>query len=750
VILSVTANGVPHGEFTLRRTSDGDYWVSAGDLPRLGVAPQEQARRTVGSESYYSLRALGAAAIEYNEAELSLSLRFPAEGLEGARIDLSNRPPPTHVEQARTSLILSYRLSARRALGQTDLLGDSDVNVRWQGLLLRQETHLDTSGTVRRIARGRSQAIYDDVPNARRFIAGDVLSSAGAYGSAITGAGLQLLKLYDLTPDIITQPTASFQTSATLPSQVEVAVDGNVVSRTSVGPGPITINNLLDNGGARTVRVTVTDASGRREVIERPFLFTDSVLARGLHDYGYFVGRRSELAADNHWHYAEAAWQGFHRYGLTDSLTVSGGGEGSPEFTNAGAGLTLRSDRLGLLSVDLLGSHDRQRGTTARGWSGRYTWQSPFGSFIAGRRQFDDGFRTFTTSPTLPFLRRETRLAASTQLWNATAAAELVRSEDALGTQDTRLLRLSSQFTRDLSFTAEYQNTRVNGTRGWAVNLFVRLQLDGPNWVGAVAHAAPGVQTLDLEAGRQIEQGEGFGYRAGTSITRAQGVETALASLSANWNLRSAGLEFFTTQPVRGAAAQFSELGVSGAVVGVDGSFGVTRQVNDSFVLARVGVPLPGIDVYLNNQLQGKTDAEGKLFIPEVGAFGRQDVSLEDKQVPMQYSLKLRRRTITPAFRSGTVVDFGGTRQRAVAGMAWQQRADGQRSPIASRAWTMNGPGGALAIETGQAGDFYLENASPGRYAGALELGGRVQTCRMDIPDFAEAVYELKEGIVCE
>jgi len=750
VILTLRANEVTRGEFTLLRRPDGDFWIAAEDLGRLKMQAAEQARRQLGERGFYSIRALGGTSLRYDEGELSLSVLFPSQGLEGSVIDLSNRPPPVTVDEPGRSLILSYRLSARSTQGtRTQYMAEGNLNVRLKGLLLRQETHLDTALAGRSFVRGRSQAIYDDRQNARRYTFGDVFSTAGNYGSAITGAGLHLLKLYDLTPDAITQPTATFRTSTALPAEVEVAVDGTTISRTRVNPGPITVSNLQFNGGARTVRVTVIDASGRREVLEQPFLFTESVLARGLHEYGYFVGKRSELRGDNRWHYLEPAWQGFHRHGVTDHLTVSGGGEGSADFTNLGGGITLRSDRLGLFSADLLGSRDRRRGGTAGGWSARYTYVGPGGALVIGRRQFEEGFRSFTTSPTQPFLRNETRIAASTRLLASNVSADLVRSEDVREVRDTAVVRMATTLAPGLSFSAEYQVTRANGVRDWGVNLFLRKQLDGPYWVGGAARASSGVRSLDVETGKQNDHGEGFGYRLGTNVTRAEGFESAAAFLNADWNLRATGLELFATQPLRGGNAQFAEAAISGALVGVDGSFGFSRQVNDSFVLARLGVPLRGVEVYLNNQLQGTTDAQGELFLPDVGAFGRQDVSINDKQVPMQFGLAQRRRTVTPAFRSGTVVQFGGVRVRAVAGMAWQLRG-GRREPIVSRKWEMAGAGGRLGIETGQAGDFYLENAPPGHYAGTLETGDRAYACRVDVPDFAEAVHELEQGIVCE
>jgi hypothetical protein len=84
-----------------------------------------------------------------------------------------------------------------------------------------------------------------------------------------------------------------------------------------------------------------------------------------------------------------------------------------------------------------------------------------------------------------------------------------------------------------------------------------------------------------------------------------------------------------------------------------------------------------------------------------------------------------------------------------VAGLAWQV-ADGRRTPIAARSWTLSGPAGTVSIETGTTGDFYIEDAQPGTYAGKLEIDRRVYSCRLTVPAFDEAVLELKEGIVCE
>jgi outer membrane usher protein len=216
-----------------------------------------------------------------------------------------------------------------------------------------------------------------------------------------------------------------------------------------------------------------------------------------------------------------------------------------------------------------------------------------------------------------------------------------------------------------------------------------------------------------------------------------------------DWNLRPATLSLFASSESTGSGSSFLQADLSGALVGMAGYFGPTRQISDAFVLARLGVPQPGVQIFLNNQPQGRTDDQGRLLIPQVSSFGRQEVSLNDQDLGIQYTLHERQRPIAPAFRSGTVVDFGITRMRALAGTAWQVDG-GRRTAVAARTWTMSGPAGTLKIETARAGDFYLEDAPPGRYTGTLQGRTRTYACRMTVPASEEAVQELKEGIVCE
>ncbi len=749
LIATVQANGVPRGEFLMRRLADGDFWMPAKDLERLKVAPLPQALRQSAGERFYSLRALGARELLFDEATLTLALNFDAASLAGTRIDLAPRPAAAPSTTANSSLILSYRLAARAGTGTATTASlEHDLNVRVAGILLRQAGRIDSAAFGRKYLRQATQLLRDDFRTATRTVVGDVVSSAGNFGTAITGAGIVYRKLYDLRPDVVTQPLATLRASTTLPALVEVSVDGSTIHRANVGPGPITVDNLLLYGGARNVRVTITDAAGRREVIEQPFFFTDAVLAPGLHDFSYFAGKRSDLDATGQWRYREPAWQAWHRYGATDAVTVSAGGEGSSAFANAGAGIALRIDRVGVVAGDVLASHDRATGTSARGMSGRYTYVSPRGALVIGRRWFDPGYRSFLTSPLLPFLRRQDQVAFSTRLGRASVGAEWSRTEDALEKRTTATVRLSTTIAGRTTLSGELQSILVNGKRDWVAYAFLRTELDRQRWAGATVRAGPDARGIDLETGKQLQSGEGLGYRLGLSGSQLGGETTGTAIGSANWNLRPFSLEFSGASALRGNS-QHGELAIAGALAAVEGSWGLTRQVNDSFVLARLGIPQAGVEILLNNQVQGKTDANGELLIPQVGAFGRQDVTLNERQLGMEYTYRETVQRVVPAYRSGTVVEFGARKLRAVAGMAWL-RGGPAPVPLVNASWTLSSPTAKLTIETGRTGDFYLEDVQPGAYTGTVTVDGREYSCRVTVPEFPEPVHELKEGILCD
>ncbi|HYF21622.1 MAG TPA: hypothetical protein VEA40_27420 [Ramlibacter sp.] len=95
------------------------------------------------------------------------------------------------------------------------------------------------------------------------------------------------------------------------------------------------------------------------------------------------------------------------------------------------------------------------------------------------------------------------------------------------------------------------------------------------------------------------------------------------------------------------------------------------------------------------------------------------------------------------------MITGAGRALRAFTGVAWQA-SERNREPIASRAWTLQGSQGRIALETTREGDFYLEDVAPGRYTGALVVKGTRLNCVLEIPPSKDIVTELANGVVCD
>jgi outer membrane usher protein FimD/PapC len=188
-------------------------------------------------------------------------------------------------------------------------------------------------------------------------------------------------------------------------------------------------------------------------------------------------------------------------------------------------------------------------------------------------------------------------------------------------------------------------------------------------------------------------------------------------------------------------------LAASGAVVYLNDAVGLTRPVNDSFGLVRVG-NLEGVRVYQNSQELGRTDSTGKIFIPNLGSYYENQISINDKDVPMDYTIPEVIRYVSPPLRSGSYVQFDATKYQAVTGRILL-KIEEKIKPVEFYEIRMVVDGREVAFPTGKGGEFYLENLKPGDYGAVFDYEGRTCSFIMKVPMSEETIIDTG-GIVCE
>jgi outer membrane usher protein len=157
---------------------------------------------------------------------------------------------------------------------------------------------------------------------------------------------------------------------------------------------------------------------------------------------------------------------------------------------------------------------------------------------------------------------------------------------------------------------------------------------------------------------------------------------------------------------------------------------------------------LAGVRVYQNNQEVGRTDARGRVFVPEMGSYVENQISIADKDVPMDYSLGEVSRLVSPPLRSGSVIRFEARKYRAVTGKLGV-KVDGGIRPVEYHEIRTMMDGKELSFPTGKSGEFYLENLGPGTYDATFEFEGRKCGVALKVPESEETIVDLG-GIACE
>ncbi|RJF88086.1 hypothetical protein D3874_14545 [Oleomonas cavernae] len=167
------------------------------------------------------------------------------------------------------------------------------------------------------------------------------------------------------------------------------------------------------------------------------------------------------------------------------------------------------------------------------------------------------------------------------------------------------------------------------------------------------------------------------------------------------------------------------QLAASGGVVAAGGGVFATEQIHDS--VSVVTVPGYGdVTVYRDNQAVGKTDADGRLLIPNVRAYEQNDVRLEPRDLPIDATVDSDRVLIVPRSRGAVVARFPVKRQSSAIVIV--KRADGTWPPAGAE---VTFEGGVDASFTGYDGEVFISDLSQA-VAGSIAFGGG--TCRFTAP----------------
>ena len=185
----------------------------------------------------------------------------------------------------------------------------------------------------------------------------------------------------------------------------------------------------------------------------------------------------------------------------------------------------------------------------------------------------------------------------------------------------------------------------------------------------------------------------------------------------------------------------------AGGLAYIDRSLHFSRPITDSFAL--VDVPdLENVKVFYNNQEVGVTDSAGELLVPELQSYYRNKLSIEAKDIPINYEIKETQQNVSIPFRGGGVVQFDVKKFQAFIGKIFF-RFEGEKISADYAGLEIQAEGANVEGIVGKGSEFYLENLAPGKFQARAYLEDKECRFEITIPKSNAIMVDLGE-IICE
>lgn len=727
-LLSVTVNGAPAGEpVTLLKGVGGKFYATAAILSSWRLTAPRRAFSRDGTD-YYLLNAIPGLRLELAEATQTLSLTARAESLGLTRLPYAAVDLDERLASGSGGFV-NYDLTAQMAAGETSMgrafetglftrfgVGIASFVGRWSKGAA-ELVRLDTAWTV------------DDPAGMRSVRLGDAVSRGGVGGAPLRFGGIQLARNFAVQPGFVTIPLPSLSGSAAWPSVVDIYVNDALRGSREVPAGPFEIIEVPIVTGNGDVQLVVRDLLGRQMLTSQAYYAAPSVLRKGLHDYSYEAGflRGSFGQASNN--YGAAIASATHRYGFSDRFTGEVHAEVSRDTQLAGAAASLAVPGIGFAEVSLAASRsdlglgalagvslERRSRSLSLGIRGEFTTADylSLGS-SRSRRPPASTVQAFAGIPTrfgslgLTYLRRNGR---------GEPDAEFVSANSSL-----RLGRFGSLHIAG--------RKSLSGDRELAARLFLVMPLGRSASASAGAAFDGGRTSFRTALQRGLPVGNGLGYKISAS---SGAIDRLDARLSLNTGFGAHDAQLTWTDGKTGV-----RLSTTGGIGLIGRDAFASRRLDQSFASVKVG-DYPGVRVYAENQVIGRTGRDGRLVVPRLRPFDRNRLRIELADLPWDAEVSGDERIVRPFARHGVVVDFAVKPARAAIIRILLE--DGTFLPGGSVVRLNQGPDEFVAAPGGEvyltALDSRNRSSRPGPQAAAASIS---RSCRPSTRSPASATF---------
>lgn len=778
VILDVVLNEEAKGEHFAFSAADGDFIFKIDDLKSMGMRDPKGAVSLIDGEQYIYLRSIEGLEFEFDDKKLAIKITVPPYLLSKMVISLLPENKLKVFRPNEKSFFMNYRVSyaGQDAGGWQNLDLIDKVGFRSGDYLFTSDSSYRRGPFGSKFVRLQSAFSRENRDALEVITAGDQFAYSGELGTSLNLGGIGFSKIFTMDPYFIKQPMFNISGLTAMPSDVEIYLDGALISKQKISPGEFELSNINFYGGVKTMEIVIKDPFGKVQRIIHPFYFTDMLLKEGLHEYSYNIGAIRRLYGTESDEYRGVGFSSYHRYGLSDHINIGVRAEGGNDVYNAGPQLSYVLTGAGVFTLNESNSFS-PKSPPGYALSANHSFQSKLMSTRLMYKTYSPDYAT--ASGPSAHLGSKREIGAGVAFWSANFGSITLDYSSLKRYGGYKLESASATYSVDLRKDMSGFLT-LRGTGGSDSNreIFVGLNYypDRKSTVSTNYHSTDAQTDESIQYIYGNSQTEGANYRL--TVNNQDYAEGGAKSFSpfAQYNGRyGIYTADYSYRDAGDSIGHSYSASAAGAIVYVGDDFAMTRPVSDSFSFVKVG-DLKDVRVFLNNEEVGKTDSAGKVVMPEMKAYQNNLVSFSDKDIGMNYYMPSMNIYLSPGIWGGSCVMFDAIKVQGYTGILKVER-DADIVALEYVDVAMDLGVEKITFITGEKGEFYFENIinfdekkpntmeykgckafekieglsreyrsiKPGKYKAHVEYRGRECTFEISIPVSEDVMVELGE-----
>ena len=576
--------------------------------------------------------------------------------------------------------------------------------------------------------RNDTSLVHDLEDEQVRIRAGDFAAGVQGFQASLPAAGLQIQKQFSIYPERGTLNKRSTTIQVKSNSLLELYINGTLISRLRVGTGPYNLKELPLLYGRNRVHIILIDDFGGKEEFDVDMLFDDQILARGVNDFSYQTGRPSYYLGTEKKYVTDQYNSIFHRYGLSDEVTVAGNYQGYQTSNIFGLGLGYLTD-IGTTFFDVA---DYRDSAVSSAFASRLRYNSPelslpyFNRFrVLGGAEFrGKDFNNITISgPTTNNFSERYDFVFQKQLTERSSFSFGVTQTKGqnFGQDDvSRRFTYQNQFLPNWRFDASFNSSDLNRDQDQ-----VQISL---NWLEpeGKAQATFSHETLDHNTSVRLTKNNKTNYNdlqfdvtASKQKDHVSNIESQNLNLNANYYAKKFESRFqLNGSSSLGEQNTSGQLGLGTALAWTTDSLSISRPITDSFAV--IEASNLGRNQYLTipdgveRDSLKITNNENFVF-SNLNSYTEKSLQLDSTSLGASSRLDREAYILKPKYRSGLYIPLKVVKSLLVRG---RLVSDGKNPISYLYGKIVNGDGQVFSNNffTDESGNFVVDGLSYGRY----------------------------------